>query len=97
MASDQLVTEAEDDLDAMEAEVRKDLREFSKFIPRAVGTEKALFEDRKWDFDNREFIPDYWPRMWALAMKEALTTGGTWGEMKLSLFDHAKEMTNGNS
>lgn len=76
----------------MEAHVRQRLKEFSELIPRAVGTERASFEDRKWDYDHRDIDPDYWLKKWAIATKEVLTSGGTGGDIKKIMYDHEDEM-----
>ena len=76
----------------MEAHVRQRLKEFSELIPRAVGTERASFEDRKWDYDHRDIDPDYWTRLWARARKEVITSGRTEGDIKKILYDHENEM-----
>ena len=76
--------------------MRKDLKEFAKLIPRALGTEKASFEDRKWDYENRFSDPDYWTRMWASSEKEVVTSGGSGGDVREILYDHEKEMRDGD-
>ena len=76
----------------MEAHVRQRLKEFSELIPRAVGTDRASFEDRKWDYDHRDIDPDYWQKMFAIATKQVVTSGGTEGDIEKILYDHENEM-----
>ena len=68
------------------------MKEFAALIPRAVGTEKASLEDRKWDYDNRAMIPDYWQRLGAMAMNQVVTSGGSEGDIRQILYDHDLEM-----
>ena len=90
MANDDLIRQIEADMDSLEKEGRLLIADFSKLIPRPVGTVKVSPEDRKFDYDTR--AEDYWPTMHANALKETVTSGGTEGDLEIMLREHDAEM-----
>lgn len=93
--NDDLIRDIEHDMDALEVEGRRMIAEFSKLIPRPVGTTRASDEDRRFDYVTRG--PDYWQAMYEKALKEVVTSGGTEADIELMLRDHDAEMRQGES